>query len=348
MVVAGLMGVALAGQAGTGAAGATRVVERGETLSAVAKSLGVSVADLAQANGIADVNRIRAGRRLVIPGPATVPAPVAAPAGAPEPVTRVLQRGETLTAVARSLGVSVADLARANGITDVNRVRAGRRLVAPTGAAAAVVAGGPVAAPALVAPPVAVTRVVQRGETLSAVAKSLGVSVSDLARANGIANVHLVRAGQRLVVPVAALVGDAVPELLRALPDRLVLLPLFDAAAREFEIPADLFKAMAWQESGWRNDQVSSTNALGIGQLMPATIAFVNGALLKAQLDPTRPEDNIRMSARFLAYLLRQNSGDESLALASYYQGLASVRSRGPIPETLRYVANVLALREKF
>ena len=204
------------------------------------------------------------------------------------------------------------------------------------------------------------TRTVARGETLSGVAASLGVSVASLARANGIADVHRVQAGRRLVVPAAAgkaaaaassapaAATGALPERLRAQPGRLALMSHFDAAAAEFGVPADLFKAMTWLESGWQNDKVSSTKAVGIGQLMPDTIAFVNGVLLRARLDPRRPEHNIRMSARFLAYLLRQNSGDVERALSSYYQGLASVRRQGPLPQTRRYVANVLALRQKF
>jgi LysM repeat protein len=338
LALAGMIGVAAGGHAGS------RVVERGETLSGVARSVGVAVDDLAKANGITDVHRVRAGQRLVVPGPATPPAAVPAAATPAATATVEVARGQTLSALARSLGVRVDELARANGITDVHHVRAGRRLVVP----AAATATAP--APAAVAVPVPAPRAVEvgRGQTLSAVARSVGVTVDELARANGIRNVHRVRAGQRLLVPAGAASAASVPEGLRALPDRLVLLPLFDAAARDFGIPADLFKAMTWQESGWRNDRVSSTNALGIGQLMPATIQFVNGVLLKAQLDPSRPEDNIRMSARFLAYLLHQNAGDVPRALASYYQGLASVRSRGPLPETLRYVANVLALRDKF
>ena len=333
LALAGMIGVAVGGQAGT------RVVERGETLSGVARSVGVAVDDLAKANGITDVHRVRAGQRLVVPGAA--PPPAAPPAAVAPAATVEVARGQTLSALARSLGVRVDELARANGITDVHRVRAGRRLVVPAAVTATVPA--PVAAPAA---PRSVE--VGRGQTLSAVARSVGVTVEELARANGIRNVHRVRVGQRLVVPAGTAAAANVPDVLRALPDRLVLLPLFDAAARDFAIPADLFKAMTWQESGWRNDRVSSTRALGIGQLMPATIDFVNGVLLKAKLDPNRPEDNIRMSARFLAYLLHQNAGDVPRALASYYQGLASVRSRGPLPETLRYVANVLALREKF
>ena len=257
------------------------------------------------------------------------------------PGTRTVGQGETLSAVAKSLGVSVSSLAEANGIVDVNRVRAGSRLVVPGQDATA--------GPSGVA---TTTRTVAKGETLSAVARSLGVSVAALAQANGIQDVHRVRAGTRLVVPGRATTAPAsvagLPERLRAAPERLVLLPLFDAAAGEFGVPADLFKAMTWLESGWQNDKVSSTQAVGIGQLMPDTVAFVNGVLLKTKLDPRRPEHNIRMSARFLAYLLRQAKGDVSVALSAYYQGLASVRRDGPLPETRRYVANVLALRKNF
>ena len=204
------------------------------------------------------------------------------------------------------------------------------------------------------------TRTIAKGETLSGVAKALGVSVSSLAQANGIADIHKVRAGDRLVVPAAGAQAKApttkatptstapLPDRLREQPDRLALLPQFDAAAAEFGVPADLFKAMTWLESGLQNEKVSSTKAVGIGQLMPDTVAFVNDILLKADLDPKKPEHNIRMSARFLAYLLRANKGDVSLALSSYYQGLASIRRQGPLPETRRYVANVLALRQKF
>ena len=36
------------------------------------------------------------------------------------------------------------------------------------------------------------------------------------------------------------------------------------------------------------------------------------------------------------------------MAAAGYYQGLASVQRIGMLPETRRYVANVLALRGRF
>lgn len=233
-----------------------------------------------------------------------------------------------------------------------------RALASLAGVAATLLAGQAAAAPAR---PAAATRVVARGETLSALAAALGVSVADLAAANGIADVHRVRAGMRLVVPgrgavppAAAPAGAAsaasarLPQRLREQPARLALMPHFDAAARDYGVPADLLKALTWLESGWQNHKVSSTRAVGIGQLMPATVSFVNDVLLRARLDPARPDHNIRMSARFLAYLLRQNGGDVPAALASYYQGLASLRRQGPLPQSRRYVADVLALRAKF
>ncbi len=49
------------------ASGVEHVVKAGETLSTIARAYGVTVADLAQVNGITDVNTIRIGQKLLIP-----------------------------------------------------------------------------------------------------------------------------------------------------------------------------------------------------------------------------------------------------------------------------------------
>ena len=67
----------------------------------------------------------------------------------------------------------------------------------------------------------------------------------------------------------------------------------------------------------------------------------------RRRLDPLG-EDNVRAGALYLGRLLQQSGGDPALAAAGYYQGLASVRRIGMLPETRRYVANVLALRSRF
>ena len=203
----------------------------------------------------------------------------------------------------------------------------------------------------------------KRGETLWGVAQRYGVSLERLAGANGVDDVHRVGAGSGLVVPKRPPprvvdggplerrrrpAAGRLPERLRQQPQRLALVPRFDAEARRYGLPPDLLKALTWLESGWQNDKVSPVKALGIGQLMPDTVRFLNDRLLPARLDPRRADHNIRMSARYLAYLLDHCGGDVDAAVASYYQGPASVRRIGPLPETRTYPDQVGALRSKF
>ncbi|TML10660.1 MAG: LysM peptidoglycan-binding domain-containing protein [Actinobacteria bacterium] len=100
-------------------------VGRGDTLSGIAERTGVSTAELARANAITDPNLIVAGQVLDVPQPA-------APA---QPSTYTVRAADTLTAIAAGLGVSSAELARANGITDPNRILVGQVLDVPGGAA---------------------------------------------------------------------------------------------------------------------------------------------------------------------------------------------------------------------
>src|SRR5215211_9334517 len=77
-----LVGVAAIGAltlAGSASAG-RHTVSSGETLWGIARRNGVSVAELAEANGIDDPRRILSGTTLVIPEPGT---PVATPAPPP-------------------------------------------------------------------------------------------------------------------------------------------------------------------------------------------------------------------------------------------------------------------------
>ena len=60
--------------------------------------------------------------------PATTPTPAAASAGG----AHVIAAGETLGTIASTYGVTVEQLAAANGITDVNLVYVGQELVIPT------------------------------------------------------------------------------------------------------------------------------------------------------------------------------------------------------------------------
>lgn len=269
---------------------------------------------------------------------------------------RTRRRRPVLAAVLAPAALSVA-LATPAGADATG----GPRVVVPAAVARAVApvpASAPTPAAALAAhTPSGATHVVVPGETLSGIATRHGTSVAAVAAANGLADPDLVVAGTTLTIPAAAAApagggdgggggGGDLPERLQASPERLALIPTFDHWAARNAIPADLLKAVTWLESGWQQHQVSSTGAVGIGQLMPDTVAFMR-QLIGRDLDPTVAEDNIRMSARYLRWLLaRYPTAAE--ALAGYYQGPTSVARDGTYAETDRYVADVLALRARF
>lgn len=125
-----LLAFALPAAAAPDYQGGVHVVQRGETLSQIARAYGVSTAALAQANGISNPNFIYVGQRLTIPGAAGSSGGASASGG-----VHVVQRGENLSTIAARYGTTVAALARANGISNPNHIFVGQRLVIASGAA---------------------------------------------------------------------------------------------------------------------------------------------------------------------------------------------------------------------
>ena len=325
--------LAVAGSAAT----STYTVRRNDTLSGIASRHGVSTRSIMVANGLSNPNRVVAGRTLSIPGSSGTAA--AASAG-----SYTVRPGDTLSHIAARTGVPSRSIVAANGLRDADRLVAGRTLTIPGGGATA-------AAPARATSAGSYT--VRPGDTLSDIAARLGVSTSALTRANGITNANRVVVGRTLTVPAAsaapAVAGApaGLPARLRQSPRRLAYIPSFDRWAAHYGVPADLLKAMTWVESGWQQHAVSSTGAIGIGQIMPDTHAWLRDIIIRERLDPTDPDDNIRMSARYLRWLLDRTGGNVRLALAGYYQGLHAVQTRGVLAESERYVANILAFRDR-
>jgi soluble lytic murein transglycosylase-like protein len=118
--------------------------------------------------------------------------------------------------------------------------------------------------------------------------------------------------------------------------------------AAQYGVSPSLAAAIAWQESGFNNGMVSAANARGVMQVMPGTWDYVQANLAGRPLDPSSAHDNVSAGVLYLKRLLADSGGDESTAIAAYYQGLGSVRSRGLFDDTKQYVANVQALRSRF
>jgi len=100
-------------------------VKWGETLSRIARMYGVTVQEIMQANGLANANVLYQGQKLVIP------------VLSEQYSEHVLQPGETLLSVANKYNVSVWDIARLNGLWNINIVFVGQRLLIPNAAAIA-------------------------------------------------------------------------------------------------------------------------------------------------------------------------------------------------------------------
>lgn len=114
-------------------------------------------------------------------------------------------------------------------------------------------------------------------------------------------------------------------------------------------VPATLAEAIAWQESGWNNDVVSSVGAVGVMQIVPTTWAWIDRYLTPSNpLGTASAAENIRAGTLLLRQLLSLTGGNEQLAVAGYFQGLASVKRYGMFASTQQYVADVMALAQRF
>lgn len=198
LTVLGTFGLGVFGIAGSG----VHVVKRGETLAEIAAANGTTVKALVSENGLRDANLIVIGQELKIPA-----APGTPPAAA---TTYVVEDGDTLAAIAAKFGTTVTDLAAANGITNVNRIRAGQSL-AVTPAAPAPAATPPAATGAPVQLP-GQRHVVQAGETINSIASRYGVRPIDLATWNGIVDGQLYRTASIVLYDPGPLPGAGSPQ----------------------------------------------------------------------------------------------------------------------------------------
>ncbi len=125
------------------------------------------------------------------------PAPAAAAPPADQTVY-VVRAGDTLGGIAARFGVSVAAIARANNITNPNRIYVGQRLIIPG------VSGSPSAPAPGPAPVAGGVYIVQPGDTLARIAARFGTTVQALVALNNLPNADRIWVGQRLRISGSA------------------------------------------------------------------------------------------------------------------------------------------------
>lgn len=326
---------------------------------------------------------------------------LAAPAGAAADFGHVVGPGESLSSAAAADGLSVAQLAGANGLSPDAQLTAGSTLMIPPHAGGTIhtltAAPGTVAASAgatgdgdgdgddggsasasavtptagVASPATPGAYVVQPGDTLSAIAAQAGSGVAALAAANGIDPNAPLPAGAVLRLSGSGGIGGASGAGLAS----AAIQPAGAVAQRSRNsasggpypttehltasqigqvasvngVPPSLAEAIGWQESGFNNGLVSSADARGVMQILPGTWNWIGQALAgPTPLSPASALGNVRGGSLLLRSLLSSTGGDPARAAAAYYQGLSSLQRYGMFPSTQRYVANVLALARRF
>jgi murein DD-endopeptidase MepM/ murein hydrolase activator NlpD len=165
------------------------IVGTSDTLEVLARRYNVSSAAILQANGYRGPRALQPGQQLIIPRPAAAVASAPAPALAPPPhpaavaiaapvrpvavasaapAVHFVNRGDTLMSIARSNHVSLAELARANGLPPSAKLKLGMKINVPIRSAASAPALQPAkmaAAQPVAAPVPPVTRVASAVDT---------------------------------------------------------------------------------------------------------------------------------------------------------------------------------------
>ena len=109
-------------------------------------------------------------------------------------------------------------------------------------------------------------------------------------------------------------------------------------AAGKYGVDPKLVSAVAESESGFSQDAISATGAVGVMQLMPETAESLG-------VNPYDAKQNIDGGTQYLRQMLDSFNGDVRKAVAAYNAGPEAVREYGGVPpysETQQYVSSVL------
>jgi hypothetical protein len=183
--------------------------------------------------------------------------------------------------------------------------------------------------------------VVKPGESFFSIAARYHVSPWRLARRNRLSLMTVIVPEQRLALPGGARLSP--PAAAGPPASRDAIRSAIDHWSRVYGVDPALARALAWMESGFQQDVVSSVGALGVMQLLPETWEFVDTVLL-GERTPRTYQGNVLAGVRYLRWQLDEFGGDRRLALAGWYQGARAVRERGLYNETKVFVRIVLAL----
>ena len=187
-------------------------VERGDTLWGIARKNGVTLSSLLSSNPNLDKNaKLSIGQEIMVPEAGESSASAAAsPAlgispsdGEVSGSTYVVQKGDSLSRIARVQRVSLLDLMELNGLSTTSIIKIGQVLRLPAGSSASTSAPSPVTVSPVV-PDGASTHVVKKGDNLTRISAIYGTSVKQIMDWNQLSDAGRIRVGQVLIVSASA------------------------------------------------------------------------------------------------------------------------------------------------
>ena len=187
VVILSLLAVPTSALAGAAACGGNVTVVKGDTLRIIADRCSTTISALKLANNISNVNLIKVGQVLVMPG-----AVLSDGVGYD---TYVVNHGDTLKSIASLFGTSLEVLLKLNPeITNANLIYAGQRVKVPE--------PGSIPPPTPAPIPDGQTYYVQKGDTLRKIAAKFNTTVDAILKMNtGITNPNLIYVGQAIKLP---------------------------------------------------------------------------------------------------------------------------------------------------
>jgi LysM repeat protein len=186
--------------------------------------------------------------------------------------------------------------------------------------------------------------VVKPGDSLTAIARRSHTTLARLSKLNGINPAHPLLIGTPLRLPAA--VRTAAERTSVSASNASEVRASLDKWASHYGIEPSLARALAWMESGFNNSVVSSVGAQGVMQILPTTWDYVEQSLIGHAVSHDA-DGNVQVGLAYLHHLLGAFAGNESLALAGWYQGERAVKASGTYKVSKIFVANVLALRQR-
>jgi LysM repeat protein len=169
------------------------IVKNGDSLEKIADSFGISLSVLKNANGLSS-DKVRAGTKLIIPDSQIPMRFVRISPTVNGDSSYIVQKGDTLLTIANKYHISIKDLKEANGLKN-SQVRVGMKLAIPKSNLPPISVGP-------VTPEISShgKYIVQKGDSISSIAKKYRMSQNDLKKANSIRG-NTIKVGQVLKIP---------------------------------------------------------------------------------------------------------------------------------------------------